>query len=98
MAREIFHHILAPVDGSGPAMEAGRVAIKLTTLYEAYITFVYIVDTALLMNWWRCRGSLPSWSGRTWKLLPTATWITWLVRLRRPIGGGSGHLSRHPLS
>jgi nucleotide-binding universal stress UspA family protein len=48
MAREIFHHILAPVDGSGPAMEAGRFAMKLATLYEARVTFVYVVDTALV--------------------------------------------------
>jgi nucleotide-binding universal stress UspA family protein len=47
MVREIPHHILAPVDGSGPAMEAGRFAIKLAALYGARITFVYVVDTAL---------------------------------------------------
>jgi nucleotide-binding universal stress UspA family protein len=48
MAREIPHHILAPVDGSGPAMEAGSFAMKLATLYGARITFVYVVDTALV--------------------------------------------------
>jgi nucleotide-binding universal stress UspA family protein len=48
MVREVFHHILAPVDGSGPAMEAGRLAIKLATLYAARITFVYVVDDTLV--------------------------------------------------
>jgi nucleotide-binding universal stress UspA family protein len=48
MVREIPHHILAPVDGSGPAMEAGRFAIRLATLYAAHITFVYVVDAALV--------------------------------------------------
>ena len=48
MVREIPHHILAPVDGSRPAMEAGRFAIQLATLYAAKITFVYVVDTALV--------------------------------------------------
>jgi nucleotide-binding universal stress UspA family protein len=48
MAQGIFHHILAPVDGSGPAIEAGRFAIKLAALYETRITFVYVVDTVLV--------------------------------------------------
>ena len=48
MGQGIFHHILAPVDGSGPAMEAGRFAIQLAALYEARIAFVYVVDTVLV--------------------------------------------------
>jgi nucleotide-binding universal stress UspA family protein len=48
MVHGIFHHILAPVDGSGPAMEAGRFAIQLTALHAARITFVYVVDTVLV--------------------------------------------------
>jgi nucleotide-binding universal stress UspA family protein len=48
MAQEIFHRILAPVDGSGPAMEAGKFAIKLATLYAARITFMYVVDAVLV--------------------------------------------------
>ena len=48
MARGVFHYILAPVDGSRPAMEAGRFAIRLAALYEARITFVYVVDAALI--------------------------------------------------
>jgi nucleotide-binding universal stress UspA family protein len=48
MAQGIFHHILAPVDGSGPAIEAGRFAIKLAALHETRVTFVYVVDTVLV--------------------------------------------------
>ena len=48
MVREVFHHILVPVDGSGPAMEAGKFAIQLAALYGARIAFVYVVDAALV--------------------------------------------------
>ena len=41
----IFHHILAPTDGSGPSVAAGKLAIRLAVGQRARITFVYVVDT-----------------------------------------------------
>ena len=40
----IFHHILVPTDGSQPSMAAGRLAIRLASVHQARITFVYVVD------------------------------------------------------
>jgi len=44
----LFHHILAPTDGSRPSMTAGRLAVQLTTLHRARITFVYVVDDTVV--------------------------------------------------
>lgn len=41
----IFRHILAPTDGSGPSVAAGKLAIELAASQRARITFVYVVDT-----------------------------------------------------
>ncbi|MCL4506893.1 MAG: universal stress protein [Chloroflexi bacterium] len=43
----IFRHILVPTDGSQPSMTAGRLAVKLTALHKARITFVYVVDNTV---------------------------------------------------
>jgi nucleotide-binding universal stress UspA family protein len=43
-----FNHILAPVNGSQSSVTAGRLAVQLTTLHEAHITFVYVVDDAVV--------------------------------------------------
>jgi nucleotide-binding universal stress UspA family protein len=40
----LFHHILVPTDGSQLSMTAGRLAVRLTALHKARITFVYVVD------------------------------------------------------
>ena len=35
-----FHHILAPINGSQSSVAAGRLAVQLTALHRAQITFV----------------------------------------------------------
>lgn len=44
----IFHSILVPTDGSRPSMAAGRLAVQLAALHSAALTFVYVVDTAVV--------------------------------------------------
>ncbi|MCD6291466.1 MAG: universal stress protein [Anaerolineae bacterium] len=48
MAEAIFRHILVPTDGSEASMAAGRLAIRLAVLQGARVTFVYVVDTAIV--------------------------------------------------
>jgi nucleotide-binding universal stress UspA family protein len=43
-----FHHVLVPIDGSQPSTVAGQLAIQLSAFHEAHITFVYVVDEALV--------------------------------------------------
>ncbi len=43
----LFHHILVATDGSQPSMTAGRLAVQLTALHKARLTFVYVVDDAV---------------------------------------------------
>jgi nucleotide-binding universal stress UspA family protein len=44
----IFQHILTPTDGSKPSIAAGRLAVQLAASLGAQITFVYVVDTAVV--------------------------------------------------
>jgi len=44
----VFEHILVPTDGSQPSVAAGRLAIRLAASMGAQITFVYVVDTAVV--------------------------------------------------
>lgn len=44
----IFGHILVPTDGSKPSLAAGRLAVRLAALQSAKLTFVYVVDTAVV--------------------------------------------------
>lgn len=44
----LFHHILVPTDSSQSSMMAGRLAVQLTALHKARITFVYVVDDAVV--------------------------------------------------
>jgi nucleotide-binding universal stress UspA family protein len=46
--RTLFRHILVPTDGSQPSVAAGRLAIQLAVLHRAQITFVYVVDAAVV--------------------------------------------------
>jgi nucleotide-binding universal stress UspA family protein len=46
--QRLFHHILVPVDGSQPSVAAGRLAVQLATVHRARITFVYVVDSAVV--------------------------------------------------
>lgn len=43
----VFRHILVPTDGSQPSVAAGRLAVRLASLHQARITFVYVVDSSL---------------------------------------------------
>jgi nucleotide-binding universal stress UspA family protein len=44
----LFHHILAPTDGSQSSVTAGRLAVQLTVLHKARITFIYVVDDTVV--------------------------------------------------
>jgi nucleotide-binding universal stress UspA family protein len=44
----LFHHILVPVDGSQPSVAAGRLAVRLAAIHRARVTFVYVVDSAVV--------------------------------------------------
>jgi nucleotide-binding universal stress UspA family protein len=44
----MFRHILVPTDGSRPSITAGRLAVRLAASLGAQITFVYVVDTAVV--------------------------------------------------
>ena len=43
----LFRHILAPTDGSQPALQAGKMAIRLAAAYKSDLTFVYVVDDSV---------------------------------------------------
>jgi len=45
--QSLFHHILAPTDGSQPAMQAGKMAVRLAALHKSNLTFVYVVDDSV---------------------------------------------------
>jgi len=44
----IFSHIMVPTDGSQPSVAAGQLAIQMAIAHRARITFVYVVDTAVV--------------------------------------------------
>jgi nucleotide-binding universal stress UspA family protein len=46
--QRLFDHILVPVDGSQPSVAAGRLAVQLAAKHRARITFVYVVDSAVV--------------------------------------------------
>jgi len=46
-AKTLFRHILAPTDGSQPAMQAGRLAVRMAAMFNCRLTFVYVVDDAV---------------------------------------------------
>jgi nucleotide-binding universal stress UspA family protein len=54
----MFRHILVPTDGSGPSIAAGRLAIRLAASLDARITFVYVVDTAVVDELTEASGKL----------------------------------------
>ena len=43
-----FYHILAPINGSQSSVTAGRLAVQLTALHKAHITFVYVIEDAVV--------------------------------------------------
>ena len=45
--QSLFKHILAPTDGSEPAMQAGKLAVRLAALHKSALTFVYVVDDSV---------------------------------------------------
>ena len=56
--RAIFGHILVPTDGSQPSIAAGQLAIQLAASLGAQITFVYVVDTAVVDELTETSGKL----------------------------------------
>lgn len=54
----MFRHILVPTDGSQPSMAAGQLAIRLAASLDARITFVYVVDTAVVDELTETSGKL----------------------------------------
>jgi len=47
-ARSPFTHILVPTDGSETSIDAGRLAIQIAVTHGIPITFVYVVDNAIV--------------------------------------------------
>ena len=45
--QSLFKHILAPTDGSQPAMQAGKMAVRLASLHKSDLTFVYVLDDSV---------------------------------------------------
>ena len=43
-----FSHILVPVDGSGASIHAGLLAMRIASNHEIPITFLYVVDRAVV--------------------------------------------------
>ena len=43
----LFQNILAPTDGSQPAVQAGKLAVRLAALHKSTLTFVYVVDDSV---------------------------------------------------
>ena len=56
--KAIFGHILVPTDGSQPSVAAGRLAVQLAASLGAHITFVYVVDTAVVDQLTETSGKL----------------------------------------
>jgi nucleotide-binding universal stress UspA family protein len=54
----VFRHILVPTDGSQPSVAAGRLAVQLAASLGAQITFVYVVDTAVVDELTETSGKL----------------------------------------
>ena len=46
--RSPFTHSLVPTDGSETSINAGRLAIQIAVLHNIPITFVYVVDSAVV--------------------------------------------------
>ncbi|HEC33109.1 MAG TPA: universal stress protein [Chloroflexi bacterium] len=47
-AQSPFTHILVPTDGSETSVNAGRLAIQIAVTHHVPITFVYVVDDAIV--------------------------------------------------
>jgi nucleotide-binding universal stress UspA family protein len=45
-----FRHILAVTDGSQLSMASGRLAVQLTALHGAQLTFVYVIDDTVVQE------------------------------------------------
>jgi nucleotide-binding universal stress UspA family protein len=45
--QSLFQRILAPTDGSQPALQAGKMAVRLAALHKSALTFVFVVDDSV---------------------------------------------------
>ena len=92
--RAIFGHILVPTDGSHPSIAAGRLAVQLATLLGARITFVYVMDTAVVEELTETSGKLVEQVRR--ELERTGQrYLDHLSRLAENAGLQVGRLIRH---
>jgi nucleotide-binding universal stress UspA family protein len=48
--QSLFQHILAPTDGSQPALQAGKMAVRLAAQHKSALTFVYVVDGSVAVE------------------------------------------------
>jgi nucleotide-binding universal stress UspA family protein len=55
----LFQHILAPTDGSQPAVQAGKMAVRLAALHKSVLTFVYVVDDSVAIEVASASGKEP---------------------------------------
>jgi nucleotide-binding universal stress UspA family protein len=55
----LFQHIMAPVDGSQPSVQAGKLAIRLALLHKSALTFAYVVDDSVAAELANSSGKKP---------------------------------------
>ena len=90
----LFHHILAPTDGSQSSVTASRLAVQLTALHKARITFIYVVDDTVVEE-------LASVSGRVVKRVQSELelsgqrYLDYLSRLASEAALTSNQVTRH---
>jgi nucleotide-binding universal stress UspA family protein len=60
MSEQLFHHIVAPTDGSENSIEAGRVALRIAREVGADVTLLYVVDTTVLNEVMRYANHAPA--------------------------------------
>ncbi len=60
MTSSLFHHILAPTDGSQDAERAARLAFRLAKLCGAQVTMLYVVDSAVVTEMTRFSSHVPA--------------------------------------
>jgi nucleotide-binding universal stress UspA family protein len=90
----LFHHILVPTDGSQLSMAAGRLALQLTALHEARLTFLYVVDDAVAETLAGASGREPK-QAQGELALSGQRYLDYLSRLAARAGLTSNQVMRH---
>ena len=89
-----FHHILGATDGSEPSMTAGGLAVQLTVLHKARLTFVYVVDDAVVEKVARVSGQEAKQVQNELEL-SGQRYLDYLSRLAAEADLGSNQVIRH---